>query len=369
MLKIYNPGRHIGDVFLKDYHQNFIPFDIECQDWEYVTDITKADIIAIQGHGLFPEINLLQKIIEIKGANLRPDQKLLFLHIFHIDNVFSDTTYYNYIRRTLEQEIPNEFAIIHPNLDQHRELFYDFLWNRQKIYFTEYDKIDLKGRLYTHSSDEVSFRLNPIEKKGDMKKFLCPNRIYNFKHLRLEYRKKIASFLEPYIDQGYISDPLNGKILDAENPSTNKFLPEGGWLPVANRYYENTYFSLYCETLTGNLHKDNPYKSITEKTWDPLIKGHFILPFGYQGIIDHIKSYGFLFPDWIDYTYDYIEDNDQRFQAFLESAKKLLELPIERLQELYVKDRDILVHNRQVFWDRPYDSLHDKVIKFFDIGN
>lgn len=369
MLKIYNPGRHTGDVFLKDYHKNFLPFDIENQDWEYVTDITQADIIALQGHDLLPEINLIQKIIQIKSLKLRPEQKLLFLHMFHIDNVFSDTMYYTYIRKTLEQEIPNEFAFVHPNVDQHRELYYDFLWNRQKIYFTDYDKIDLKDRLYTHGTDIQSFTLAPIEKTAEMKKFLCPNRIYNFQHLRLEYRKDLALFLEPYIYQGYISDPVNGRILEAENPSTNKFLSEGGWHPVANRYYENTYFSIYCETLTGNFHKDSPYKSITEKTWDPLIKGHFILPFGYQGMIDHIKSYGFLVPDWIDYTYDYIEDNEERFQAFLDSAKELLDMPIETLHELYLEDRDMLLHNRQVFWDKPYDSLHDKVVKFFNIGN
>jgi hypothetical protein len=369
MLKIYNPGKQYADKLLGDYHKHLFPFDLENDKWIATSAREEADVIAVNFHELTTEIALSQKIIELKALKLRPEQKILFLHIFNITNTFADTNYYLYIRKTLEQELKNDFAIIHTNSSQPREICYDFLWNRQKLYYTEYNKIDLFERLYTHGTDESNFKLAPIEKTESLKKFLCPNRIYNFSHIRLEYRKKLANFLNQYQDDGYISDPVNGKILDAENPIVNKFLNEGGWHPVANRYYQQTFFSIFCETLTGNILVDSPYNSITEKTWDPLIKGHFILPFGYKGMIDHIKSYGFKFPDWIDYSYDQIEDNDSRFQAFQESAKKLLETSIDDLMDLYTKDRDILIHNRQVFWDRPYDSLYDKVVTFFNNDN
>ena len=47
----------------------------------------------------------------------------------------------------------------------------------------------------------------------------------------------------------------------------------------------------------------------TEKTFTPMCKGHFVLPFGTPGTIAHLKSeYGFEFPHWIDYGYDNLPD-------------------------------------------------------------
>jgi hypothetical protein len=171
-----------------------------------------------------------------------------------------------------------------------------------------------------------------------------------------------------YPNDGHYSDFSKGLILETDNPHADQFLNNGGWYPIANHYYQGTYFSMYCETITGNenlFEETIKYRSITEKTWDPLIKGHFILPFGYMGLVDDIRSYGFKLPDWIDYSYDTLPNTDERFDSYANSAKKLLDLSIDELHELYKKDRDILVHNRELFWTRPYDSLHDKVINFF----
>lgn len=374
MLKIYNPGRHVTDDLHGDYHGNFLPFDIETKDWITTSDIHNADIVPMHGHNIFNEHEIYNVVKKIKELNLKPEQKILFMHIFHIDNCFTDRHYYLFARKIFQQELKNDFAIVHTNFGLNSEIQYDFLWNRQKIYFTDYNKIDLKDRLYTNGTDIKNFELARIEKTTDKKtnsirKFLCPNRVYPFDHVRLDYRRQLKAFLVPcFKEQGHISDPVKGNILDAENTFVNQFLDQGGWHPVANHYYQGTYFSIYCETITGNVHEDLNYRSITEKTWDPLIKGHFILPFGYKGMIEHIKTYGFKFPEWIDYSYDIIEDNDDRFAMFLESAKKLLDIDLQTLHKLYEEDRHILVHNRQVFWDRPYDSLHDKVVEFFQLG-
>ncbi len=92
-----------------------------------------------------------------------------------------------------------------------------------------------------------------------------------------------------------------------------------------------------------------------------MIKGHFILPFGYAGIIEDIKSYGFILPDWIDYSYDKIQNNDQRFAKFLKTVKETVEIPLESWHIHYTKSFDIIRHNRQVFFNRPYDSLYDSI--------
>lgn len=375
MLKVFNPGPWVTDDLQGCYFKNFLPFDIEEDQWQYTTDVHQADIIAIHGHNMFGDDQIYKKVEQIKRLNLRPEQKILFLHIYHIDHCFPDKMYFLFARKVLTQEIPNQFAIVHTNFALDLEIQYDFLWNRQKIYFTDYNRIDLHDRLYVNNTDIKNFELRPIVKMNDnitntRRKFLCPNRVYqNFDHERFKYRRQLLHFIRefPY-EYGHYSDFKNNLTLQSENPMPENFMQDGGWYPIANHYYWGTYFSIYVETLTGNINQDYPYKSITEKTWDPLIKGHFILPFGYKGLIDHIRSYGFKLPDWIDYSYDVIDDNQLRFEAFLESARKLMNYSMGDWENLYFKDRDMLVHNRKLFWKRPYDSLYDKVVRFFEIG-
>jgi hypothetical protein len=383
MFTIWNPGRDVWDSLAGCYYKNFIPIDIEKKDWALVNNIQDAQFIHIIGDKLLtfgiPTSTFLNTINKIKKLNLRPDQKILIFDVFHIDDTWNDQDTYSYTRDILQKEIPNEFAIIHTNFANPLEIKYDFLWNRQKIYFTDYNYIDLSYRTYTCNADARNFQLTKIQKTSDshciLKKFLCPNRTYpQFDHHpRIQYRKKLRElFLEKYSNEGYYSSPHNGMILPCENNDPRIDLVEGGWYPIANSLYNETFFSIYVETLSigkpqiPNAGNTN-YRSITEKTWDPLIKGHFILPFGYKGLIEHIRSYGFHLPDWIDYSYDEIDDDQERFDKFLSSAEKLMKFSIIELMNLYNRDRWMLVMNRDLFWTRPYDSLHDKVRDWFNM--
>ena len=129
---------------------------------------------------------------------------------------------------------------------------------------------------------------------------------------------------------------------------------------MANHYYNSSYISIYVETVTTGTYT----KTITEKTWDPLIKGHFILPYGYSGLIKDIESYGFILPKWIDYSYDQELNDDRRWKKYEKSVENILSKSLEQIDELYQKDKKILEHNRSVFFSRPYDSLYEKINLF-----
>ena len=374
MYKIYNPGYNKYDVLFGCYYKHFLPFDIEFKQWQKTTNIQEADIIPIDGGSFMKPNEYEAKLPFIKNLNLNENQKLLILNIFHLDNTFQDKYHYKELRNFLDEELDNEVAIVHTNFACDTEIQYDFLWNRQKAYFCEYNRYNLKDRLYTLGTDIKNFEVEDISEfklvygsDNSIRKFLCPNRIYfDFEHPRLEYRKLLGEFMSDYSQQGYVSNPGRGYYFQTDNPNNDQYLKtgQGGWYPISNLYYRSTYLSIYCETVFG-LINGVPYKSITEKTWDPLIKGHFILPFGYQGMIEHIKSYGFKFPDWIDYSYDSIPNNDERFRCFLTSIEKVLSLSVGELHKLYLADRDILYHNREVFWTTPHDNLYTKVSRFF----
>jgi len=118
--------------------------------------------------------------------------------------------------------------------------------------------------------------------------------------------------------------------------------------------------SVYTETLVI---KGRGVRSITEKTFDPLIQGNFILPFGYPGLIKDILSYGFKLPNWIDYSYDTVSDDDSRFDRYIESLKKLNDYSLDELFNMAKNDLNILEHNRSIFYSRPYSYplLADKI--------
>ena len=99
------------------------------------------------------------------------------------------------------------------------------------------------------------------------------------------------------------------------------------------------------------------YPVTTEKTYDPLIKGHFVLPFSGAGVIQHLKAQGFLVPDFIDYSYDNVENLEQRLECYLKEAVRLINIPLAEWKNLYKQNLDIVHHNQRHFWLKPYDRL------------
>lgn len=114
--------------------------------------------------------------------------------------------------------------------------------------------------------------------------------------------------------------------------------------PPHNAYYTNTFVSLYGETV-----EYGTTTMVTEKTWDPLIKGHFILPLSNSGFIAYLKTWDLRFPDFIDYSYDSIEDYDQRIAAWLEEVRRLMSLSIDTWRQHWQDNlHSVLHHNRAV---------------------
>ena len=123
-------------------------------------------------------------------------------------------------------------------------------------------------------------------------------------------------------------------------------------VPPHNAYYEDTFLSIFGETM-----ESGTTQVITEKTLDPLIKGHFILPFSTPHFCDMVRDRGILLPDFIDYSYDTIEDFDQRLAQWLAEVQRLLSMPIEHWRELHAKNFDLLYENQVWMWRRDYDRI------------
>jgi len=394
-LKVYCPPNKFDNIF-SDYHANGEIFEFERDFFKLESDISKCDIVPVFFATYQFTDSYLQKTIDEKIQNLIAlgvtKQKLLLANIFHLDIGVNDVYSYPKIIEKFNTVFPNQSVIVHTNRAYKNHIYYDYLWNRQKAYMTDFNRFDLWDRLYTRSADILVYGLRKIKKVRDeknepqLKKFLCPNRIYydqNGKmidHPRLVYREKLKQLItsEDFKNTTYSNDPKNGQILPTTNKLVNDYLKTGNggcWYPIDNQIYENSFISVYIETITSrylgnNSHPNQTeyeYSSITEKTWDPLIKGHFILPFGYQHMIRDIQDYGFKLPDWIDYSYDNIKDDDERFSKFINTLVEINKMPIQLLEKHFENNYELLEFNRGKFWSKPYDSLYHKIKQYFNL--
>jgi hypothetical protein len=164
------------------------------------------------------------------------------------------------------------------------------------------------------------------------------------------YRKPYYEFVLPHKAHGYVSNRSRGITLEDHEVL-------GAYCPVPNSYYEDTYFSTYVEsncTQSDLIH-------LTEKTFEPLIKGHAILPFTNNGAIQRLIDMGFKMPNFIDYSFDSIEVVDERFFRVQEEFLNLLETDLD---QVYKNNQAVFEHNQRCINTIPYDT---RILEVFNV--
>ena len=350
----------------------FDPYDlftrIERDKWELVYNLEEAEVIPCIAYTNNEEfINLLDNTV-------REDQILIAMNIFHNDNHMTT----GWFRSSVWDKIRNlkcRTLIIHNNnydtLDP-KYIFYDIMFNLQKYYvFDMEEDFYLNTKLWTYNAKREYYTIGPIDKclSNDSKKILCLNRLAwpNNQPIgkRVIARTQLAKVLADEQDI-YLSDATMNTFLypNQYEEGTIDVLRSGGtWYPVADFYYNSSYVSAYIESVTDADGPGNTFCA-TEKTYNPLLKGNFILPFSAPNFIEGLKNwYGFRFPQWIDYSYDEVTDFNKRLLLYSESVKKICQMDLETLHQHYINDKDILDHNRNRFLEIQYSGLHDKVVE------
>lgn len=197
--------------------------------------------------------------------------------------------------------------------------------------------------------------------------FLAPNKLHPAP--RCVYRSKLVKFLQESFGNyttgsGFIGNPpesvIHSQSAYPDVPANSQSLfglgqkefPGWGYHPIHSSYYFHTFISIYAETI-----EYGDTILVTEKTYEPLIRGHFILPFSTTNFVQHLKSLGFLFPDFIDYSYDQIEDSDLRYQAYQSEISRLMAFDISTWRKFWDENLDLLYYNQKIFVERPYDRV------------
>jgi hypothetical protein len=339
---------------------------IEKNKWEFVQDITQAQVIPC----VLEEWD--QNFLDYLDHTVREDQILMVMNLFHNDDHMTDTWFrgpsWDIVRNRKQRTL-----IVHNNnhdtLDP-KYIFYDIMFNRQKYYMFDMEEdFYPESKVWTRNSRPEFYTAGPIEKtlSTNSKKILCLNRLYWDESI-IKKQKKLRTMLQETFqnkDDVYLSDPRNNYFFypnHSENNTIEVLTSGGTWYPAADIYYNTSYVNVYIESVVDSADGGNIFCA-SEKTYDPFVKGNFILPFSTPNFVNYLKSwYGFKFPDWIDYSYDEVTDFDQRVELYMESVRKVYSIDLETLHHHYVKDKAILEHNRNLINQLPYSSLHDKVV-------
>jgi hypothetical protein len=250
-----------------------------------------------------------------------------------------------------------------PTIDNDHIIFNDFLFNRTKAYYSQYPFSPDTQLWYYH--DAIAYKAPRLTRADAKKKiFVSPGKTYNGTR---KYRSQLVSKIKNYKDLGYIGnrddDPDLFLYSQAEFPEAfnNIDLLESktqaqwdawGYSPPHVEYYKNTFISIYGETIEyGNT------VMITEKTWDPLIKGHFVLPFSCCNFIQRLRDVGIRLPGFIDYSYDSEPDTDRRWQLYSAEVDRLLAMDLDTWRQHWNDNLAVLSANQRYFHDRDYDRV------------
>jgi hypothetical protein len=250
-----------------------------------------------------------------------------------------------------------------PTIDNEHIIFNDFLFNRTKACYSQYPWSP-DTQLWYYQAPEA-YKSLPVVKADSKKKiFVCPGKTYNGTR---KYRTKLISKLRSYDDTlGYLSNwddnpdlflftelqTLTHSIEELKKNTPADLKKTWGYSPPSSQYYQNTFISIYGESIEyGNT------IMITEKTWDPLIKGHFILPFSCCNFIKRLRDIGVLFPTFIDYSYDAEPDNERRWQLYSDEIDRLLTMDLDTWHQHWNDNLDLLLANQRYFHARDYDRV------------
>ena len=294
----------------------------------------------------------------------------LFLNISHNWNNQQKTVYSTLSK--ISKITENSYIVSNaydPNITDSKILFNDFLFNRTKAYYSQYP-FDADTELW-YNHGQLSFIAPRLQCADNKKKiFVAPNKTYENTNRTITFRPQLVSLLKQFLNAGYLGNidankdlflyphiefPYINSITELEQ-QTRPPRPLGydwwGYCPPHNEYYKNTFISIYGETI-----EHGSSLVVTEKTYDPLIKGHFILPFSNCGFVAYLKTLGFKFPNFIDYSYDQVTDDNSRWQLYQQEVIRLLNLNLDVWKQNWNDNLNILKYNQLIFHNKPYDRI------------
>lgn len=148
--------------------------------------------------------------------------------------------------------------------------------------------------------------------------------------------------------------------------------------------------TLDCESSTGSLSADFGYQEfelwksglwhivtetvfyhdklhLTEKIFKPIVAQRPFMLAAAPGNLAYLKSYGFqTFDQWIDESYDNIQDPDQRLQAIVDQTSRLCAMSDSELRQMHREMQPVLEHNFNHLWTTFRQHIVHELVNNFE---
>lgn len=213
--------------------------------------------------------------------------------------------------------------------------YYDYYWNRTKLVFTK--QIQTWKQQYPQNFVQYPVHTRPRKHK-----------VLNY-HARSDpLRSRLNEYLKQNFNGCYNSSKDNFYL-----PTNCESSDPGHADPPGRMYYDESYVTCMVESrYLGNR------IVVSEKTYDNLIQGRCVMNFASQGFYQHLRQEGWQFPNDIDYSWDSIENDEERFDAYLDSVTRLLSMSQSCMHDWFLSNMDCWVHNQQMLHSKPYDYIN-----------
>jgi len=361
---IYIPDQHRTEHFDVTRGHD-LPFHFEKYNWQITNDLHSAEVIPVL-NSVDQDHLARQKAWLRSQAPLKVWDNCLFLVMFHTHTSGDEfEPMMDSVAATWSEFVkdPRQVVVVHQNQREHSHVFYNFLWHRHQRYYFQYDLYDLSNRMWTGAQTGRAFELSPVAKTQNPRRFLIANHVRTDEHsAHMDRRRWLRQFSSDR--DCYWSDPSTGHLLPPEEdtPAVWSQLVNGGsgWHPIDQRLYNDSWISAYVESVT----EGNNHVCITEKTYEPLIRGHYILPLGTKGFVQAIRDLGFVLGNLINYEYDTIDDDQERTEQWKIELKRLRYLKDEDLQRHWQEDKGQSINNREVLRMHELPELYWAVSKY-----
>lgn len=126
---------------------------------------------------------------------------------------------------------------------------------------------------------------------------------------------------------------------------------------AATRYQADFYRHISLDIVVETV-LDYPYAYITEKTFRPIACKRMFIILGARGSLRLLHSLGFTtWGDFIDESYDTIDDPVQRFLAVKNEVIRICAMPLDTIKLYMSKNLDKLEHNFSILENLQHQEL------------
>lgn len=116
----------------------------------------------------------------------------------------------------------------------------------------------------------------------------------------------------------------------------------------------------FSSTLINIVFETRPYDwaygSLTEKIWKPIIAEMPFIWVSFANTKPYLENMGYKFHDFIDYSFDSIENYDKRFRAVYKEFERLNAFSFDELKAMVDNEKHITEHNKKIFYNTDYDK-------------